>query len=232
MINVRYLAKAEIEKEPELLLSEYEEETIGEPVKLPVPVRDITTSHLALDLRFDDLHSIFGRPMLRDQPEILGAIWIDKELVAIDHRLDPKTNPEMLGRYNFSVAHEIGHWRLHQSYAAEPTVMCRSSQKSEPIEWQANYFASCLLMPRQRVLEAWDAFLNGDGGRDPLLLVALPNGTIVKHSKAMTYAQRNELGPGHDYVCNVIARPIADCFAVSVQAMRIRLEELKLLPAR
>jgi hypothetical protein len=134
MINVRYLAKAEIEREAERLLSEYEEETIREQVKLPVPVGDITTSHLALDLRFDDLHQIFGRPMLRDQPDILGAIWIDKELMAIDHRLDPNTNPGMLGRYNFSVAHEIGHWRLHQSYAAEPTEMCRSSQNAEPIE--------------------------------------------------------------------------------------------------
>jgi hypothetical protein len=87
-------------------------------------------------------------------------------------------------------------------------------------------------MPRQRVLEAWNAFLGSDGSTDPLLLTALPNGTIVKHSQAMTYAQRNELGPGHDYVCSVIARPIADCFGVSVQAMRIRLEELELLPAK
>jgi hypothetical protein len=98
MINTRYLAKAGIEREADVLRSEYEEETIGEQVKLPVPVADITTSHLALDLRFDDLHQIFGRPMLRDQPDILGAVWIDKELVAIDHRLDPNTNPGMLGR--------------------------------------------------------------------------------------------------------------------------------------
>jgi Zn-dependent peptidase ImmA (M78 family) len=138
----------------------------------------------------------------------------------------------MLGRYSFSIAHEIGHWRLHQSYAAEPTVMCRSSQKTEPIEWQANYFASCLLMPRRHVLEVWTSFLNGDGSTDPLLLVALPNGTIVKHSQAMIYAKECELALDHDYVCSVIARPIADRFGVSAQAMRIRLEELQLLPAK
>jgi hypothetical protein len=231
MIEVRYLARAEIEREAELLLSEYEE-TIGRPVKFPAPVDDITTSHLALELRFADLHQIFGRPMLRDQPDILGAIRIDKEFVAIDHRLDPKTNPSALGRYNFSVAHEIGHWRLHRSYAAEPTEMCRLSQNAEPIEWQANYFASCLLMPRQRLLEVWNAFLDGDGSTDPLLLVALPNGKIVKHSQAMIYAKENELGLGHDYVCSVIARPLADRFGVSAHAMRIRLEELELFPAR
>jgi hypothetical protein len=230
MINVGYLAKAEIEKEAQLLLSEYQE-TIGESVKLPVPVRDITTSHLALDLRFGDLHQIFGRTMLRDlQPDILGAIWIDKDLIAIDHRLDPSTNPEMLGRYNFSVAHEIGHWWLHRSYSAESTEMCRSTKNTEPLEWQGNYFASCLLMPRQRVLEVWNALLGRRGDTDDLLLVPLGNGTVLMHSQAMTYAQRNELGMSHDYVCSVIARPIADRFGVSVQAMRIRLEELELLP--
>jgi hypothetical protein len=98
-----------------LLLAEYEG-TIGEPMKLPVPVDDITTYHLALRLGFDDLHKTLNRPMLRGQPDILGAIWVDKELVLIDQHLNPKINPSMLGRYRFSVAHEIGHWRLHRSY--------------------------------------------------------------------------------------------------------------------
>ena len=57
--------------------------------------------------------------MLRDQPDILGAIWVDKELVLIDHTSTRKSNPSMLGRYRFSVAHEIGHWRLHRSYVAK-----------------------------------------------------------------------------------------------------------------
>ncbi len=79
-IQVRYLSEDEIERDTELLLVEYEE-TAGEPVKLPIPVADITTSHLALRLGFADLHETLGIPMLRDQPDILGAIWIDKEAV-------------------------------------------------------------------------------------------------------------------------------------------------------
>jgi hypothetical protein len=143
-----------------LLLAEYED-TIGAPIKLPVPVDDITTYHLALRLGFDDLHKTLNRPMLRGQPDILGAIWVEKELVLIDRHLDPKSNPSILGRYRFSVAHEVGHWRLHRSYVArdpdqtalfeaptEPTVICRISQENEPIEWQANFFASCLLTRR------------------------------------------------------------------------------------
>ena len=117
-IKVKFLREDEIEKDAELLLAEYED-TIGEPSKLPVPVDDITTHHLALWLGFDDLHKTLNRPMLRGQPDILGAIWVEKELVLIDRHLDPKNNPSMLGRYRFSVAHEVGHWRLHRSYVAK-----------------------------------------------------------------------------------------------------------------
>ena len=40
-IKVRYLSKDEIELEAELLLAQYAE-TIGGPVKLPIPVDEIT----------------------------------------------------------------------------------------------------------------------------------------------------------------------------------------------
>jgi hypothetical protein len=143
MINVRYLSEDEIEKEAELLLDEYAE-TIGRPIKFPVPIDDITIYHLALRLGFADLHETLRIPMLRDQPDVLGAIWVDRELVLIDRSLDPKQHPSMAGRYRFSVAHEVGHWRLHRSYVAkdanqaslfgdlpEPTVICRSSRAKD-----------------------------------------------------------------------------------------------------
>ena len=145
-IKVRYLSEDEIEKEAGLLLAEYTE-TSGTPIKLPVPVEEITTYHLTLRLGFADLHELLRIPMLRNQPDILGAIWVDIESVLIDHSLDPKKNPSMAGRYRFSVGHEIAHWRLHRPYVAkdgnqeslfegptEPTVICRSSQAKEPIE--------------------------------------------------------------------------------------------------
>jgi Zn-dependent peptidase ImmA (M78 family) len=239
-INVKYLTEAAIEKEAEFLLSEYED-TIGGPIKLPVPVDDITTSHLALELRFADLHQILDIPMLRAQPDILGAIFVEKRLVVIGQHLCPKDSL-YTGRYRFSVAHEIGHWQLHRLYVAkdphqldapsEPTVIRRSSEKSERIERQANYFASCLLMPRRRVLEEWDDFLNDRIRTPSLLLAALSNGAIVRHAQAMVYAQRAEFGSGagHDQLCREVARPIAERFGVSVKTMRIRLEELGLLP--
>jgi hypothetical protein len=239
-IKVKYLTEDEIERDAALLLAEYED-TAGEPIKLPVPVSDITTYHLALGLGFDDLHKTLNRPMLRGQPDILGAIWVEKELVLIDRHLDPKSNPSMLGRYRFSVAHEVGHWRLHRSYIArdhdqialfeapmEPTVICRISQENESIEWQANFFAACLLMPRRRVHEEWKGCL---GRTRPLLLSDLrPNGKVMMRAQSMIYEQgRNEARAVDDALFEEVAKPIARRFDVSPQAMRLRLEKLGLL---
>lgn len=239
-IQVRYLSEEEIERDSVMLLAEYEE-TAGTPIKLPVPVADITTYHLALQLGFADLHQTLGSPMLRDEPDILGAIWVDKETILIDRSLDPKVNPSMLGRYRFSVAHEIGHWRLHRSYVAkdpnqtslfdapsEPTMICRSSQAKAPIEWQADFFSSCLLMPRRRVNDEWKECL---GRTRPLLLSDLrPNGQVMMRAQTLIYEQgRNEAAAVNDPLFENVAEPIARRFGVSPAAMRIRLERLGLL---
>jgi Zn-dependent peptidase ImmA (M78 family) len=239
-IKVRYLSEDEIEQDAELLLAEYEE-TAGAAVKLPVPVADITIYHLALRLGFADLHQTLGIPMLSDRPDILGAIWIDKETVLIDRSLDPKANPAMLGRYRFSIAHEIGHWRLHRSYVAkeanqpslfeaqsEPTVICRSSQAKEPIEWQADFFSSSLLMPRCRVHDEWKECL---GRTRPLLLADLrPNAQVMMRAQNLICEQgRSEAAAVDDAHFETVAKPIARRFGVSPAAMRIRLEKLGLL---
>ena len=76
----------------------------------------------------------------------------------------------MEGRYRFTLAHEGGgHWRLHRGLVRsdhdqevlfadvpKPTVICRSSKAKERVEWQADFYASCLLMPRKLVFAAWD----------------------------------------------------------------------------
>ena len=102
--------------------------------------------------------------------DILGAIFFDERRIVIDESLDPEENPSKEGRYRFTLAHEGGgHWRLHRHLFAKdpaqvslfnepapPSVVCRSSQAKEPVEWQADFYASCLLMPRKLVMAAWD----------------------------------------------------------------------------
>jgi hypothetical protein len=88
-----------------------------------------------------------------------------------------------------SIAHEIGHWELHIDrnavYCAEEErkrgveivvepFLCRSISSQKGIEWQAQYFASCLLMPSFKLEEVRK-------GRDL---------TNWKH----LYAMRDELG--------------------------------------
>ncbi len=239
-IEVRYLSEDEIERDSELLLAEYEK-TAGKPVKLPIPVVKITTYHLALRLGFADLHETLDIQMMSEQVDILGAIWMDTETVLIDQSLNPKKNPSMLGRYRFSVGHEIGHWRLHRRYVAtnanqislfeatrEPTVICRSSQRREPIEWQADFFSSCLLMPRRRIHDEWkDRF----GHIRPLLLSELrPNGRV--RMRAQTLIHENAISwddAVNDALFEDVGKPIARRFGVSPAAMRIRLEKLGLL---
>ena len=68
-----------------------------------------------------------------------------------------------------TIAHEIGHWVLHidQEQVERtlrilnkginlqiPPLLCRSEDQLEGIEWQAQYFASCLLMPQFILIES------------------------------------------------------------------------------
>ena len=240
-IKVKYLSEDEIEKHAKLLLAEYED-TIGEPIKLPVRIDDITIHHLALALDFADLHQVLNVPLSGGNPDILGAIYVDKELVLIDNHLNPKENPAMLGRYNFSVGHEVGHWRLHREYVAknpnqtslfdapfEPTVICRSSEKKEPIEWQADFFASCLLMPRNLILEIWRERF---GTTAPFIFeINKSNPAFVARRSNWVQIGKVFNAPEPDYqiVFKNIAREFAQVCCVSTDAMRIRLEKLGLL---
>lgn len=67
-----------------------------------------------------------------------------------------------------SIAHEIGHWELHIDRNAVSCVeeeqkrgieidvepfLCRSISSQKGIEWQAQYFAGCLLMPSFKLEE-------------------------------------------------------------------------------
>jgi hypothetical protein len=38
-----------------------------------------------------------------------------------------------------------------------PSIFCRSSQSKERVEWQADFHASCLLMPRKLIFDAWES---------------------------------------------------------------------------
>ena len=168
--KVPYLREEQIERDAAALVAEVEE-AHGIIITPPIPIEDIVEKHLKLGIEFDDVHRLLRVPRSGPglDPDILGAMYFDERRIFIDESLDPEENPPREGRYRFTLAHEGGgHWRLHRhlftkdpaqislfNEPAPPSVVCRSSQAKEPVEWQADFYASCLLMPRKLVIAAW-----------------------------------------------------------------------------
>jgi Zn-dependent peptidase ImmA (M78 family) len=214
-------------------------------MRAPIPIEDIVEKHLKLRVEFDDLHHLLGIPrrdgFLGSEPDIFGAIWLESGEIVIDESLEPEERPRVEGRYRFTLAHEGGgHWRLHRPLVEvnsdqaslfgetpRPTVVCRSSQAKERVELQADLYASCLLMPRKLIMQAWrDTF----GNDNPRILrrkhrIVVPTDAedeIVTTVHAFDETRDNE-------AMEHFARPFAEQFLVSPIAMRIRLERLGLL---
>ena len=140
-------------------LAEYE-------VKPPIPVEDIIERYLGLRLLYDDLHKVFGR-------DVLGAVYVESKAICINERLFESSSE---GRLVFTIAHEVGHWVLHRQYieaqekdGSRQIIVSKKGNSKDTIEWQADYFASCLLMPEKEIREAFEK-------------VCSPEAIIVKHS--------------------------------------------------
>ena len=188
-------------------LAEYE-------VKPPIPVEDIIERYLGLRLLYDDLTKVFGR-------DVLGAVYVESKAICINERLFESSSE---GRLVFTIAHEVEHWVLHRKYieaqekdGSRQIIVSKKGNSKETIEWQADYFASCLLMPEKEIREAFER-------------VCAPEPLIVKNSM-------NEAGGGSGEEPFVKQWPFiaaAMCEAggfsnVSKHAMIIRLQDPGLL---
>lgn len=227
--QVKYLSREVIEQQAERLLRDASSQDLT--VSPPVPVEDILERVTGLALTFDDLGS----------QDYLGCVDIDARLVTINKYLLPELAPGLEGRFRFTVAHEIGHWVLHRDLL-DPARQGMQHLEQEParghvsqslngaakprLEWQADQFASCLLMPRQAVHQAWTGEFGPSAAPlpfpsvDTTALQPLPS-SYMRLRLAMERA--NE-----DYEAEKIVGPLAAEFRVSPQAMRIRCEELRL----
>jgi Zn-dependent peptidase ImmA (M78 family) len=239
--KVPYMKEEDIEQDAAALLAEFARAR-GVVIVPPIPIEDILEKHLKLGIEFDDTHNLFGIPRSGTDPDILGAMFFNEERIVIDESLDPEEHPAMEGRYRFTLAHEGGgHWRLHRRYfnanpgqaglfagPIPPSVICRSSQAKEPVEWQADFYASCLLMPRKLVFAAWD-----DMFPDRKQRVIAPSIPVCHPFVEVPLTQWEFCGQDWsetvDDALDRIARPLAEKFLVSPIAMRIRLEKLGLL---
>lgn len=240
--RVPYLSEEAIEQDAAALLAEFERAR-GVTITAPIPIEDIVEKHLKLRIEFDDTHKLFG--LLRasaQEADILGAIFFDEARIVIDESLDPDEHPAREGRYRFTLAHEgCGHWRLHRRLFARnaaqpalfdqptaPSFICRASQGKEPVEWQADFSASCCLMPRKLVFAAWDEMFPDRKQR--VLQPAMPiDHPFVEVKRSACRIPGAEFTESDDNALDHFAKPFAEKFLVSPIAMRIRLEKLGLL---
>jgi Zn-dependent peptidase ImmA (M78 family) len=212
-MTVPYLRKEAIEATARQLLSDYGKK-YSPVVAPPVDVFAIAESLLRLHLEYDDLEKKHGKG-------ILGAINFEHTTIFINVALDPDENVQKQGRHNFTLTHEIGHWMLHRFEYLAPdvfnpqasglSILCRTAQKKDPLEWQADQFASHLLMPRLMVQQSWrEAHGN--------LVLSVGNIDGFKRCDDVISTRK-------DYF--LLVKEFAQKFAVSAQAMRIRLADLQ-----
>jgi hypothetical protein len=181
----------------------------GKIERPPVPLDDLLR-FLGLRLEFDDLSSRFGLE------KKLGFTSVETCQIFIDESLDPSEHPELEGRLNFTIGHEIAHWILHRRIL-DPHLL--SADDYLWLERQADWFASCLLMPDWLVLQEWTAKVGYDG---PLKIPAdMDEVGISNFGSRRAYLEA---------LAEMYADDLAPLFKVSRESMRICLWQMRLLP--
>ncbi len=150
----RFIHKQEIEAKATDILKQMEKDPNYTP-KWPLDASRVA-EFLELDVVWDSIPD-------DQEGKIAARILPLDRLIEINEDL-----PILRGGFGEStIAHEIGHWVLHVNSVAvnrflrlqnrgiqirvEP-LLCRSASTLQGIEWQAQYFASCLLMPEYVLL--------------------------------------------------------------------------------
>ena len=159
-----------------------------------VPVEQIAELYLGYDFDFVEDHEALPS-------DVIGGIDFDSKTIIINAAIE-----DHIGRYSFTVAHEIAHHVLHRELFLEARsgnrIMCRGGSERPIEEVQADRFAEALIMPKDIVIKYFKA---------------------IKSRKPYSKRARLALSAG------VIKSSGLD--NVSVSAMEMRLMHLGLIPA-
>jgi len=118
-----------------------------------------------------------------------------------------------IGRKNFTIAHELGHFflnhKLHtNSFNCYEDDIIENNQITKNIEHEANHFASCFLMPEHKIVSAFYAILKNSKS---------------KISNEFLYVNNENYGIWRN-ICVALTKR----YGVSEAALRYRLMYLKL----
>ena len=149
----------------------------------------------------------------------LGRLDVENNRVILNSEVKENNN-----RYRFTMAHELGHYILHAplfrqqgivSVGESEETLAISRSNSRRLEYQANRFASCLLMPRGLVKALYAYYFD--------LYVT----RIFGDSFHALYYNPEQSETWGSYKAIVVR--IARMMCVSEQAMQIRMKSLELL---
>ena len=218
-MKVPWLPKEKIAERASALI-QYFQSLVGYEIKPPIPVEEIIERALGLRLIYDDLEEKLG------SRNILGAIYVQAKLICINERLFEHSSE---GRLVFTCGHEAGHWVLHRKCAAAdsqkegqgPSLVCNVRDAGKAIEWQADYFASCLLMPEREVRKAFHEVCS----LEPIVVRNVRDDSLQGKGSAEPYVEQ------WPYIAAAMCEA-GGFLNVSRQAMIIRLQDLGLLVNR
>lgn len=130
---------------------------MDEDIQIPVPVQDIADIFLELNILYQ---------CIEESNKTIWAGLNPKEKTIIVNELHCEKFEQNTGFFNFTIAHEIGHWELHwdksenlqfNAFETEEIILCRDIgsiyTKKSNIEIQADLYAASLLMPKQVITE-------------------------------------------------------------------------------
>lgn len=139
----------------------------------PIPIEDIADSHFGLLVRdVEEMTEAPGCPSLDPGQTLSGLLLPSRGEIWVNAGESRSWPP----RRRFTIAHELGHWVMHQR--GQGSLFCRhgtiqeelpgiaaaaaaSSIPLDPIEEEANRFAAAMLMPVAMVREQ-HGLLGGD----------------------------------------------------------------------
>ncbi len=135
-------------------------------------VADCAANFLKLDILWTDIPNDNGMP-------VFARIFPTQRLIELNESLSMLQ--DNFGLCQSTLGHEIGHWLLHvnqdeaegvteqtelvfEESSVQKPFLCRSTnsgtniaiqlnRQQQSIEWQAQHFSSCLLMPAYKLLE-------------------------------------------------------------------------------
>ena len=215
LLNIPYLSDSEIEKRANEITNEDVEKRIQILKDSSVLNKDISLNPfyyadsygLAYDKEVSEGETQLGRLDVISNRVILNTTVLDNYC-----------------RYRFTMAHELGHHILHVplfksqgvvSVGESEETLSISKNDSIRLEYQANKFASCILMPEKLVRKLYAS------------LFEVFVHQVYGDKFHPLYFNPNQPETWHSY--NSVVRNMARLFVVSVKAMEIRLKSLGLL---